>query len=132
MSYEKQTWKTGDIITADKLNHIENGIGSSGGWGGWLIVDLSTEFVEGRPTMTLNKTWREIKDAFPFVKIISNVDNNGGTLYILGDLFSEENIYRVDVLVSYSPDPNKNLRYLNNVKFKSDTEDGILSGILEN
>lgn len=26
MSYEKQTWASGDIITAEKLNHIEDGI----------------------------------------------------------------------------------------------------------
>lgn len=26
MSYEKQNWATGDIITADKLNHMEDGI----------------------------------------------------------------------------------------------------------
>ena len=26
MSYEKQTWQNGDIITAQKLNHIEDGI----------------------------------------------------------------------------------------------------------
>ena len=26
MAYEKQTWNTGDVITADKLNHIESGI----------------------------------------------------------------------------------------------------------
>lgn len=26
MSYEKQTWVDGDLITADKLNHIEDGI----------------------------------------------------------------------------------------------------------
>ena len=26
MSYEKQTWQNGDVITAAKLNHIENGI----------------------------------------------------------------------------------------------------------
>lgn len=26
MSYEKQTWANGDVITANKLNHIENGI----------------------------------------------------------------------------------------------------------
>lgn len=28
MSYEKQTWTSGDIITADKLNHIESGVSS--------------------------------------------------------------------------------------------------------
>ena len=26
MAYEKQTWACGEIITADKMNHIENGI----------------------------------------------------------------------------------------------------------
>ena len=28
MSYEKQTWTTGDTITAEKLNHMEDGIES--------------------------------------------------------------------------------------------------------
>lgn len=33
MAYEKQTWACGDTITADKMNHIEEGIenASSGG-----------------------------------------------------------------------------------------------------
>lgn len=26
MSYTKQTWQTGDTITAEKLNHIEDGV----------------------------------------------------------------------------------------------------------
>ncbi len=28
MSYEKQTWADGDVITADKLNHLEDGVES--------------------------------------------------------------------------------------------------------
>ena len=31
MSYEKQTWTTGDVITADKMNHMEDGIANGGG-----------------------------------------------------------------------------------------------------
>lgn len=31
MAYTKQTWNCGDEITADKLNHMENGIAQSGG-----------------------------------------------------------------------------------------------------
>ena len=30
MSYEKQTWATGDVISANKLNHMEDGITSGG------------------------------------------------------------------------------------------------------
>ena len=37
MSYEKQTWQTGDIIAADKLNHMEDGIA-----GGYDIVFTKT------------------------------------------------------------------------------------------
>lgn len=29
MTYNKQTWKTGDVITQEKLNHIEDGIVSN-------------------------------------------------------------------------------------------------------
>lgn len=29
MAYEKQTWTTGDVITANKLNHMEDGIGGA-------------------------------------------------------------------------------------------------------
>ena len=29
--YEKQTWNTGDVITEEKLNHIEDGIATGGG-----------------------------------------------------------------------------------------------------
>lgn len=30
MSYTKNTWQTGDIITAEKLNNIESGVEASG------------------------------------------------------------------------------------------------------
>lgn len=30
MAYEKQTWQSGDIITAEKLNHMEDGIDGAG------------------------------------------------------------------------------------------------------
>lgn len=29
--YEKQTWVTGETITEDKLNHMEDGIATGGG-----------------------------------------------------------------------------------------------------
>ena len=43
MSYEKQTWNTGDIITAEKLNHIENGISESSSGGSDLPEIESTD-----------------------------------------------------------------------------------------
>ena len=44
MSYNKTTWNSGDVITAEKLNNIESGIEdvSSGGSGGgsFLTIDV--------------------------------------------------------------------------------------------
>lgn len=54
MIYEKQTWNTGDIITAEKLNHIETGIvnASSGGsnQADWNQNDSTQpDYIKNRP-----------------------------------------------------------------------------------
>lgn len=56
MSYEKQTWAKGDIVTSAKLNHMEDGIATGGGV---LVVHVT---VDGN-TGTLDHTWQEIHDA---------------------------------------------------------------------
>lgn len=55
MSYTKQVWATGDIITEEKLNHMEDGISANG----VLVVGTT---VSGN-TVTLDKTWQEIHEA---------------------------------------------------------------------
>lgn len=58
MSYEKQTWETGQVITAEKLNHMEDGIG-----GGILVVS-EIETQEGsKYRYSLSSTWQQILDA---------------------------------------------------------------------
>jgi len=56
MSYEKQNWKNGDVITETKLNHMEDGIASGGGV---LVVGVTVDGSTG----TLTNTWQEIHDA---------------------------------------------------------------------
>lgn len=56
MAYTKHTWEDGEVITAAKLNNIEDGCGGSGA----MIV--TTEIVNNQ--YTLNKTVQEIYDAF--------------------------------------------------------------------
>ena len=64
MSYEKQTWECGDIITAEKMNHIEDGIEEASQGGGNvptpLIVNASTE---DNFEWVCDKTYGEIDDA---------------------------------------------------------------------
>lgn len=56
MSYEKQTWQTGDVVTSAKLNHMEAGIA---GGGGALVVAVSSG-----ETMTCDKTAAEMWAAY--------------------------------------------------------------------
>lgn len=56
MSYDKQNWQTGDVITANKLNHIEDGIANGGG-----VLITGDRLVADVPMLT--NTWQEIFDA---------------------------------------------------------------------
>ena len=56
MSYEKQNWKTGDTITAEKLNHIEEGIEK----GYFQLVEIIYD--ESTDKYRLNKTYSEINE----------------------------------------------------------------------
>lgn len=48
MAYTKQTWQNGDIITDDKLNHMEDGIANAGG--GEQGEPLSTFYITFSPS----------------------------------------------------------------------------------
>lgn len=55
MSYVKTVWETGDVITAEKLNNLENGVESASGEKIVGTIDTATG--------AANMTWNEIKDA---------------------------------------------------------------------
>ena len=108
--YEKQTWVTGEVITKEKLNHMEDGIANSGGSA--FIVNLNSE------TQTLDKTWNEIKAAFTngqpsyVVSKVGEVDamypivecNNNTTAYTVRVLVVDSS--SVDVIPLSTSDPN--------------------------
>lgn len=79
MAYVPKDWVTGEVITEQALDHIEQGIAN--------IVMVVTETVEGE-NYTLNKTWREIDNALAngvLVKMI--LLEEGG--HRIDDLFTE-------------------------------------------
>ena len=60
MAYTKNNWKSGDVVTSSKLNHMEDGIADAGGTlviGGFSSNDI--DVLIG----TSNKTWQEIDNA---------------------------------------------------------------------
>lgn len=55
MAYEPKVWECGDTITADALNHIEQGIASGGGTAVYeMTVDSSTR------CMTIHATFNDL------------------------------------------------------------------------
>lgn len=70
MSYEKQNWKNGDVITESKLNHMEDGIATGGGV---LVVGATVS----EDAITLGNTWQEICDA-PFAVVVTREEPEGG------------------------------------------------------
>ncbi len=59
MSYTPTEWQTGDVVTAEKLNNIENGIENASD-GGALVITAT----ESEGTHTLDKTYAEISEWF--------------------------------------------------------------------
>lgn len=75
MSYEKHTWETGETITAEKLNNIEDGIASaSGGDSRVFYVNI-----QGRPgSATFDKTFDEMLEAYNNGKLVAFVIQEAG------------------------------------------------------
>lgn len=99
MNYEKQTWQTGDIITAEKLNHIEDGIVNK--TGKIEIYDISTDNNNG---VAIRASYSDLQ------KIISNgfipffifVDVEHGERHLICTLsdygFGGDNLYHANFI----------------------------------
>lgn len=81
MAYTKQTWATGDVITAEKLNHREDGVA---GAGGVLVVHINFTQDGNYTVYTLDKTWQEIYDALDSGLVCSLVEGGEGSFYQYG------------------------------------------------
>lgn len=77
MSYEKQTWVTGEVITAEKLNHIEGGVEANDNF---KVFTFNVTESSGTYTVTLEDA--QIEDIFacardgliPFARILKYSD----------------------------------------------------------
>lgn len=87
MAYEKKTWECGETITAEALNHMEDGIEEASQGGAEPLLVNAVYSGEGR--YDLNKTFGEIRVAF----------NSGRVVIITRDLSSEtEDRVTVDIV----------------------------------
>lgn len=78
MSYEKQTWETGDIVTSAKLDHMEDGIAK--GCGSVIYKTITVTETPTERTYSLNISYQDFIDAIANNQIyIFQFEKRGGT-----------------------------------------------------
>lgn len=102
MAYTPTEWQTGDIITATKLNNMEQGIANAG------VLQVRDN------NGTLDKTWKEITDS-TFSVLVK--DSGQMALYMGG--FSEDETYIVGYWSSGMSTP---------ATYSTDSQDGYPVG----
>ena len=105
MSYQKNNWQSGDVVTSEKLNHLEDGVSNAGG-----VMAVSLAYDEEMEMTVADKTWQEIYDAMNNdvlcivrdMEVEENQSNTGLITYV--DVTQGE--YRIHVLFSNSVGPS--------------------------
>ena len=78
MAYTKTTWADGDVITAEKLNNMENGIAESKSGGGIRFINLSNTDSDGNILYESGLSVRDFMGAFVGVE-----SNRGNFFYTI-------------------------------------------------
>ena len=94
MSYVKTVWETGDVITAEKLNNMEDQIEK--------LTPLIIEHTGDDVNVVLNKTWQEIKDLFDAGQTMAV----GGPPAYVEVVMEDSGNYRVGIYSPYLDDGN--------------------------
>lgn len=83
MSYEKYNWSNGDSITAERLNHIENGVADI--TSNIMIIPVSANTASQTTiTITIDKTFNDLKAALNagiLPVIFYTITDIDGTMY---------------------------------------------------
>ena len=111
MSYTKTTWQNGDTITAEKLNHIENGIADAGSGGGEaIVINLTWDSDSEQYIYEGDLTVGEIRNAYisgvPIICVEPQnsahpEDPNNGTIGALRDIDTAININGANAYIHY-------------------------------
>ena len=106
MSYQKHTWETGELITADKLNHMEDGI--EGGGSAELHPQLEITFTP------VGTSCRFLKSGIPMGnEIVANMQNGNLVVPQQTTVFCAENEGAISVFTVPIYEEESNTAVLN-------------------
>lgn len=84
MTYEKTTWAAGDVVTAAKLNNLENGVANAGA----TIVSVNTS--TGALSMTAGELFQAVKSGVVMAQITGNDNTEMLCSCVIADVDSSE------------------------------------------
>jgi len=109
MSYTPTNWQSGDVVTSEKLNKIEQGIAAASGGGGIQVIHSDNG--------VLDKTYAEIVTAatnsFVYLDEVNETFHGIGNLVMYG---SYDGTYSVAFSSTFAPGGI--------VQYETDSEDG--------
>lgn len=95
MSYMKTTWQDGDVISAERLNNMENGIANA-------AIMFIVNITENNDEIVLDKTWQEIynasENAIPvYIYAKNNNEYEGQGIFVdrVKEIYVFNNLYTV-------------------------------------
>lgn len=121
MAYNKYTWVDGELITAEKLNHMEDGIAEGGGGDVGYECTETTEQLFGETVTTAESEdgcFAELAYSEPITADELTVIFNG-TQYICSKIEGEDTVYYGGF------DPNTGMPDFTNYPFGIVSEDGV-------
>ena len=95
MSYIPTEWKTGDIVTAEKLNKLEEGVASGGGGGGVLRITMT----QVEDVAYLDKTYEDITTALNqgIWPVCFFAEGNDTSVFTVTEFYIDGRYYHVEV-----------------------------------
>ena len=90
MSYTPHTWQSGETVTAEKLNVLEQGVASGGGGMRVSVITEEDTPQAGYTTQTMDKTWQQIYDALAAGMYVCEIDE------VVGEYIAQSMISGVD------------------------------------
>lgn len=101
MAYEPKTWECGETLTAEALNHMEQGISDASSGGGTPL--LVNAVYDGDGKYDLDKTFGEIRNAYSSGRmVVVTKDSSSETLSHINVLSVQEVEFMIDLESSYA------------------------------
>lgn len=93
MAYQKTNWQTGDIVSSERMNKIQDGIFNSGS------IEIIPATLNSSNKLVLSKTWQQMYDLASQNKIlIIKTETHIGPLPVTQDLFQYYFVTRVEYI----------------------------------